>query len=263
MRAQSVLLTFCGAYVLDRGPVAASSFVCALAELGIGEYATRSGLTRMVDRGLLRSHRSGRQVYFGLTDMGRSVLTEASQRVWGKGVVLRHWNGKWTVLGFSLPESRRAERHRLRARLRWAGFGMLQPGLWISPHPVDLRLLSTQPGVEAYIRSFVGRPSDGTDVASMISTVWDLESLGVRYDRFLERWDTSGPVPEVTDRGRRLLFATEWLLLVREDPCLPRELLPDDWPGLRAQTVARRLRSTFFRRSRTDADAIVYLRSTA
>jgi phenylacetic acid degradation operon negative regulatory protein len=49
------------------------------------------------------------------------------------GAVNRHWDGRWTLLSFTLPESWQRQRHELRIRLLWAGFGPLQGGLWIAP----------------------------------------------------------------------------------------------------------------------------------
>lgn len=257
VHAQSVLLTFCGAYVLDQLAVSATSFVHVLEEIGIGEYATRSALTRMARNGLLHTSRSGRQVYYGVSDAGRVLLMEAATRVWDKGVVLRRWNGEWTLFGFSIPESRRDERHSLRSRLTWAGFGMLQHGLWISPHPVDPHLLLAESDVAHFVHGFVARPTSGTDVDTIIASAWDLESLAARYRTFLARWDVPEPLPGATDLSRQLLLATEWLLLVREDPCLPLQHLPEGWPGARAQSVARALRATLAGPARVIAERTI------
>jgi phenylacetic acid degradation operon negative regulatory protein len=257
VHAQSVLLTFCGAYVLDQRAVSAASFVRVLGDIGIREYATRSALTRMVRNGLLRTRRSGRQVYYGVSDTGRVVLTEAATRVWDKGVVLRRWNGEWTLFGFSIPESRRDERHSLRSRLTWAGFGMLQHGLWISPHPIDPHLLLAESDAAHFVHGFVARPTIGTDVDTIIASAWDLESLAKRYRTFLARWDVPQPIPGATALSRQLLLATEWLLLVREDPCLPLQHLPEDWPGHRAQSVARALRAALAGPARVIAERTI------
>ncbi|OKJ81441.1 hypothetical protein AMK31_23900 [Streptomyces sp. TSRI0107] len=55
------------------------SVVDVFARAGVGEQATRSTLTRMVSRGLLRRRREGRRMYFGLT--GRSAAVPSTPRV--------------------------------------------------------------------------------------------------------------------------------------------------------------------------------------
>ena len=44
------------------------------------------------------------------------------------------WDGWWTLVAFSLPQERSAQRRALRGQLRWLGYAPLYDGLWISPH---------------------------------------------------------------------------------------------------------------------------------
>lgn len=139
VRPQALLLTFCGAHMPAGQAVYSGSLVKLLQRVGVGEHATRSTLARMCRRGLLVRHRVGKRVYFEVSARAATMLAEAAERVWREGAVNRGWDGNWTLLGFSLPESRRADRHLLRSRLTWAGFGLLQHGLWISPHGLTRR----------------------------------------------------------------------------------------------------------------------------
>ena len=68
----------------------------------------RSTLARMVKRDLLVRHRRGRKVYFGLTPRAAEVLEDGRRRMWETGAVNRDWDGTWTLVGFSLPDSRRS-----------------------------------------------------------------------------------------------------------------------------------------------------------
>lgn len=245
-RPQSLVITFCGAYVVGQRAVSTGSFVEALERVGISADATRSTLARMTKNDLLEISRSGRNAYYAVTERAGVILAEGARRVWEHGVVLRGWSGQWTLLGFSLPESRRADRHLVRSRLTWAGFGMIQHGLWISPHSVDPDTLFEGLDVVDNVKAFSASPFEFMDVGRMIADAWDLAALAKRYRDFLARWDVPEPHPELPDDlGRQLLLSTEWLLLVREDPRLPVEHLPAAWPGFAAQDVARRLRSRF------------------
>jgi phenylacetic acid degradation operon negative regulatory protein len=259
IRPQALLLTFCAVHVLGREEaVFSGSFVEVLARVDIGEHAARSTLARMTRRGLLMRHRRGKRVYFGLSPRAVAVLADGAERLWRQGAVNRGWDGHWTLLGFSLPETRRADRHLLRSRLLWAGFGMLQNGLWIAPSTVDVERVLGELDVVDHIRVFRGRALAPTDTAEMVRGIWDLESLAARYRQFLDRWDTPHPLPDAADDlTRQLLLLTEWLLLVRNDPHLPLEHLPADWPAVRAEHVAIRLRERFEAPARKIVEAIV------
>jgi phenylacetic acid degradation operon negative regulatory protein len=242
VRPQTLLLTLLGSTALDRDvAIFSGSFVTAMARLGVSEHATRSTLARMVNRGLLVRHRRGRRVYLGLTSRAAAVLREGEERMWRRGAVNRDTSGRWTLLGFSLPESRRDERHLLRSRLRWAGFGMLRSGLWIAPGAVDVTPLTSDPHLRDHVLVFRAEPAEPADIDRMVRDAYDLPAIAARYHDFLRRWDTRRPLPDATDDlARHLWLLSDWLLLLRDDPRIPLHTLPPDWPAVAAQEVFHR-----------------------
>ncbi|CAM5306633.1 PaaX family transcriptional regulator [Streptomyces tanashiensis] len=140
----------------------------AFARVDVGEDAVRSALTRMVGRGLLERHRRGRRMYFSLTDSRAAEVrfADGQERIHRTGAVNRAWDGTWTLVGFSLPESWRRERHDLRApRLVWAGFGPLQSGLWVAPGRVDVAPMAAELRLGDRIRAFHGEAAAPTELA--------------------------------------------------------------------------------------------------
>jgi phenylacetic acid degradation operon negative regulatory protein len=228
------MLTFLGDHVLDQHIcVYSGSVIDVLGRAGVSAEATRSTLTRMAGRGLLRRQRNGRRMYFGLTERSARILHDGSVRLWQTGAVNRDWDGTWTLLAFSLPGERRRERHDLRAALAWAGFGPIQGGLWIAPGAPDVSELLSE-----HIRVFRGRTDPSTDIAEMIAGAYDLSALADRYEAFRTRWAggrTADPL------ATKLLLITDWLQIVRRDPRLPAEHLPADWPAAPAQELFRAL----------------------
>lgn len=247
VRPQAVLLTFCAQFLLDRpAPLFTGSFVEAVTRAGIGEHAVRTTVTRMCQRGLLDRRRAGPKVYLSLAPGTAQLLHDAEARVWLQGAVNRSWSGEWTLLSFSLPESRRAERHQLRKRLGWEGFGLLHSGLWIAPPAADVPKVLAGLAVDDDVRVFRATALAPTDVRRLVTDAWDLEALAAGYTGFLERW--AGPAPRSDlgdDLARFLLLLTEWLLLVRIDPHLPEELLPPGWPAVAAERLVHRLRAEY------------------
>ncbi len=242
LRPQSLMLTFLGDQVLGRDVcVYSGSVIEVFARAGIGEQATRSTLSRMVGRDLLRRQREGRRMYFGLTERSEAVLRDGEQRIWQTGAVNRHWDGTWTLLGFSLPESWQRRRHDLRSQLTWSGFGPLFNGLWIAPGEVDVSALVAELGLSAHVKVFRAHADTGMDIGQMIEETWELSDLAGRYEGFVGRWRPwEDDLPDAGDAlVLRLRLQTEWLQIVRRDPRLPVRHLPDDWPAEQAEKTFR------------------------
>ncbi|WNM33626.1 PaaX family transcriptional regulator C-terminal domain-containing protein [Streptomyces sp. Li-HN-5-11] len=245
-RPQSLMLTFFGVHVLGRDiALSAGSLIDVLARAGITEEAVRSTLTRMVRRELLTRYRRGRKTYFGLTERAAAVLQDGHDRIWHTGAVNRDWDGTWTLVGFSLPEAWRRERHDLRSRLVWGGFGPLQNGLWVAPGTVDVAAVVGGLGLQDHLRVFhsamAGAP---TDARTVLETAFDIHAIAKGYEEFLARWGGSGTGAGDNSSDvvvRQLLLHSDWLDLVRRDPHLPASHLPHDWPAERAEELFHEL----------------------
>jgi DNA-binding transcriptional regulator PaaX len=241
VRPETLLLTLFGDYVLDRGiAVSTGGVIAVLGRLGVSEHATRATLSRMSHRGLLRTIRQGRQAFLGLTAHGTRVLRDGQRKLDGD-IVDRHWDCRWTLLAFSVPESRRADRHALRTRLGWFGFAPLRSGLWVSPSAGDISAVLAELDLLEHAEVFRAEAFMWTDPARIAREAWDLPELAAGYDRFRQRW-TDTACDEFDELARRVQLGAEWLLLIRRDPVLPAALLPADWSGVRAAALFRTLR---------------------
>ncbi|KOG36745.1 MULTISPECIES: PaaX family transcriptional regulator C-terminal domain-containing protein [Streptomyces] len=258
-RTQSLMLSFFGIHVLGTGTALSSaSVIDAFARVEVGEDAVRSTLTRMVGRGLLERHRRGRRMYFSLTDRAAEVLADGEERIRRTGAVNRAWDGTWTLVGFSLPESWRRERHDLRSRLVWAGFGPLQSGLWVAPGRVDVAPVAAELGLGDRIKAFHGEAAAPTEAGPLLRTAFDVDAIAEGYRAFLARWgDGRLPAEARDDLGLLLLLHTDWLDLVRRDPHLPAEHLPGEWPAEHAEALFRELSARFEPGARRIAEEIL------
>lgn len=235
------MLTLLGDYLYDRDLcVFSGSVIDILGRLGVSEHATRSTLTRMVNRGLLYRQRDGRRMYFGLTGPAEDVLRDGHARIWRTGAVNEEWDGTWTLLGFSLPESWQRQRHDLRSKLTWAGFGPLQGGLWIAPGHV--RVDDIVADLAAHVRVFRATV-DEADVPQLVADAYPLPSIADGYREFLARWSGELPYPD-DPLAAHLSIVTEWLRVIRKDPRLPVRHLPEDWPAIAAQKSFHEIEST-------------------
>ncbi|MEV0902023.1 PaaX family transcriptional regulator C-terminal domain-containing protein [Actinoplanes sp. NPDC049802] len=259
---QTLMLMLLGDFVLDRDVcVFSGSVIDVLDRLGISSHATRSTLTRMVNRGLLRRQRDGRKMYFGLTPRAAEILHDGRARIWETGAVNDRWDGTWTLLCFSLPESWQRQRHDLRSQLAWSGFGPLQGGLWIAPGVVAAQEIVNGLGLAAHARVFHARAADLTDIEQMVRDAYDLAGVAARYQEFLDRWE--GPAPYTDPLAARLGLIAEWLGAIRRDPRLPVEHLPAGWPAVRAQKLFRDLEAATLQPARDLAAGLLDLTPSA
>ena len=234
VRPQTLMLNLLGRATV----VSAGSVIEVFARAGIGEHAARSTLARMVNRGMLTRQRHGRAMYFGLTPQAERILHDGEDRIWRSGAVNLDWDGYWTLLGFSLPESWQRQRHELRSQLTWAGFGPLFNGLWAAPGRVEVTDLVASLGLESRVKAFYAQVVPGTDIARMARENWDLEAVASRYQRFLARWQGQDtPARRGDPLAAQLLLASDWLQVIRADPRLPAEHLPADWPAAKAESL--------------------------
>ncbi|HTJ69741.1 MAG TPA: PaaX family transcriptional regulator C-terminal domain-containing protein [Actinospica sp.] len=243
-RPQTLMLTLLGRYLLGREvAVSAASVIEVFGRVGVGEHAARSTLTRMVNRGLLVRQRHGRTMYFGLTDRSERILRDGEARVWKTSAVNRDWDGVWTLLGFSLPESWQKQRHELRSQLTWAGFGPLFNGLWVAPGRTAVDEIVGSLGLESHVKGFHASTIPGTDVDHMIRETWDLDAIAAPYHAFLDRWrDTETELDNGADPlVVKLVIDSDWLRVIRDDPRLPVEHLPADWPAADAEALFLRV----------------------
>ncbi|MCC2314862.1 PaaX family transcriptional regulator [Cellulomonas xiejunii] len=251
-RPEQLLLAFMGELMVagGTGPLPASVLIAVLGELGVGQAATRAALSRMAARHLLAPVRVGRTVSYGLTPESARVLEEARGRVFDDDPFAPHGSG-WTLVSFSVPERRRDVRHRVRAQLAWAGFGLLRDGLWIAPGEVDVA--QALGGVqddgpddgplddgELELLAFRAHEVPGFSAARSVRTAWRLEAMRARHEQFQDRWADRAPDVDHALRDVTALVA-DWLDLLRAVPRLPAEHLSPDWPAARSVGTFRRL----------------------
>jgi phenylacetic acid degradation operon negative regulatory protein len=218
----------------DRADLPAWAIVRVLRDLGMTETAARGALTRLRQAGRIEAVRSGRTVYYHLTDASILVIEEMTRRITGEAP---DWDGTFHGLLYSIPERHRAYRDYLRRVATLAGFGLLRPGLLVSPwadrYPID-RGIARAPAGSRILRLELQVPRDrARDVAG---EAWELPKLATMYRRKAALLDrTTQRLTARAPTGRQALrtFATTMESVFETvviDPGLPAELLPEDWP---------------------------------
>ncbi|HEY3879377.1 MAG TPA: PaaX family transcriptional regulator, partial [Trebonia sp.] len=187
--ARSVLFTVLGELVLRTGGEAwTSAFIDVFARLGVEEKAARQALMRTAADNWLSSERVGRRTVWRLTPEAMRLLRDGTERIFGFTAVAADWDGRWTIVIARTPETERAARHVLRTRLRWAGFGNVMPGVWLSPRSDrggEVRQILGEAGLpDGYL--FTAEHQGGGSLGTLVGQAWDLGQLTREYDEFIE-----------------------------------------------------------------------------
>jgi phenylacetic acid degradation operon negative regulatory protein len=240
--------------------ISSAAVIETLGRLGVSEQVTRLTLARMVERAYLERHRQGRRTRFAVTERGDRVLDTNESRLREDRAVRSQPapadGNRWTLLSFSIPETRRNDRRALRVKLAWSGFGTLRDGVWIAAGERDVGDIVDDLGLRGCVDVFVGEVHV-PDPQLMVRRVWRLDELRTGYDWFLERWDRPGLPAEARDElGAEIALITEWRQLVRAYPDVPAGYLPGDWPVARCEAVVRERREQLRPRARELFEAI-------
>ena len=116
VHSQDIVFTLYGDYIRHRGgEVWIGSLVELLGLLGLSGQAVHSILSRLSHKGWLKSRKTGRYSFYSLTPKFLALLEEGAQRIFQPRC--DPWDGRWHLLTYSIPESKRHLRRRLRKRL--------------------------------------------------------------------------------------------------------------------------------------------------
>ncbi len=240
---RQLIVTLYGLYARNHdGWLSVAALVRLMAALGVDEPAVRSSISRLKRRGLLAAERRGVAGYV-LTPTAREILADGDTRIFGRRRATAA--DGWVVVVFSVPESERERRHRLRTQLARLGFGTVAPGVWVAPGHLagELEEVLRRLGLEGYVELFRGEHLPFGDPAADVRAWWDLDGLRLLYAQFLDRhgpvrarWARRrSPVPDPeTAFADYVRLVTDWRRLPYADPGLPSTVLPPRWNGVRA-----------------------------
>lgn len=162
-----------------------------------------------------------------ITDFGKKRLLQKLPQYHMK----RPWDKKIYLVTYDIPTGANTKRNKLRRFLNQIGCKLLQESVYLTPynprqHIGDFAKQNKIPGT--IIISDVG--SDGgvgeTNIKDLLVKLYSLESINDRYEDFINKGKKK------TLPHKNLLF--EYLSILKDDPQLPFDLLPNGWSGEKA-----------------------------
>lgn len=182
-----------------------------------------------------------KQVFYQLKRQG---LVSYTKRLWQQPLITRQgrrrlkallpeyhsrrfWDKRLYLITYDIPEEQKTGRDRLRQFLKKIGCGLLQESVWVTPY--DPKKLLTEFARENNLSGLVlvsdlGKDGQiGTDNPRLlVQSVFKLDELNRRYREFTANWSGKPVAAETIGR---------FLSILKDDPQLPFDLLPDDWQG--------------------------------
>ncbi len=252
-RFSTVIYTLFGAFIVPRGGrVHVASLIRLVVPLGFSPNAIRLGLSRMARHGVFDIRKSGRRSYYSLNTKGLKWMEQGRVRAFE--VERKRWDGKWRLLVYSIPETMRQLRDKLRYKLQGMGFANLSASFWISPNELQATLLKylEQTNMVDCVETFTADYTGQHSKKELAAAIWNVAELSDRYGNFYKKYGkllssyeklakTGRSMDSAECFARRFCMTAEYVALRLEDPMLPPELLPVDWVGLRAEKIYNRL----------------------
>jgi len=155
---------------------------------------------------------------------------------------VKYWDGNWYLAIFDIPERMRQKREILRINLKRLGFGQLQASCWISAinYLKNVEDLIKFHKLEPYVILAQTDKLGREDSKSLANRVWELNKINQLYEGFISDW-------EKASENERFWLILKYFNILKKDPQLPIDLLPDDWQGRKTyQIIKRHLKQNSF-----------------
>jgi phenylacetic acid degradation operon negative regulatory protein len=258
-RANSFVTDICAWFVRNRvDGLKTATWVSLLATVGISSGNARSALHRLTKAGYLERRRLEGRPGYGISPAWAEWVDRAAGE---DPLEANELEPGWTLLTFSVPETRRADRHDIRTLLGRLGFASLGNGVWIASagRQEELRRALEMGGMEGYVDLFLAEYTGFLDVGEFARRCWDIDGIAGAYRAFIKetrRRLKNRPAADARAFTDVVLTSNAWRRVGFTDPDLPPSALPPDWPHAEARRLRDELLGRFLEPARAYVDSL-------
>lgn len=220
-------------YIEDKGTV-------SLEEIKMwGNAVSRGVLGKMEAMGLVQKDIKGERTLYKLSQDGyrflNSILDALHQNV-------IRWDGKWRFVWFSISENKRPKRDKFRRYLEALGLKPILNSAWVTPLDLSDEIIK-------YSRKL--------QIEDNVLFVEAAKIAGVTQDTLLKAWNFDKYKHELESfindsqallndhkisrfELKKMIF--RYAMVLNNQPKVPTELMPKDWPYLRSQMQYKRIK---------------------
>ncbi|WP_085992296.1 phenylacetic acid degradation operon negative regulatory protein PaaX [Oceanobacillus senegalensis] len=239
---RSMIFTLYGDYIRHYGnEIWIGSLIELLEPFDHNPQAVRAAISRMNKQDWIASRKEGNKSYYSLTKQGIKRMEEAAGRIYSEKPT--HWDEKWRMFLYTIPEEKRQIRDELRKELEWSGFGLLSNGLWVTPNDLTQQVndIIQKYEIEDYVHFFESENIGPKDNQQIVRECWDMDYIKKRYELFINLYTEKfyqdreelkkGTVSDKECFVKRTRLVHYYRKSLFIDPGLPQELLPPNFIG--------------------------------
>lgn len=178
--------------------------------------------------------------YYSISKKGQDLLNSILDNLHKSTL---HWDQKWRFVSFSIPESKRSLRDKYRREIEAMGLKMILTGLWITPLDLKDQLEQKAKDLGIFSNFMLIESSDiSTGISQeQLRNLWPFDkSRQEIYDFINDSTNYLAQKQKISFETKKLIF--KYAMILENQPKLPIELFPSDWPQFRAQLVYRKVR---------------------
>lgn len=209
----------------------------------LGNAVSRGVIGKMEAMKLIERTETQGRIFFKLSQNGYEYLNKVLNALHEP---IRHWDGMWRVVWFSIPESNRSVRDKFRRNLESIGMRPILNSAWISPCDLKSHILESAKALNILDKILYVETANIEGISKdEIVKSWDFEASKDQYEEFIKKaQDITNSKDSNKLAYKRLIL--EYAIIINNEPKLPIELFPSDWPKFRATLLykkAKRLMS--------------------
>lgn len=142
------------------------------------------------------------------------------------------WDGNWYLVNYDIPEKISRKRDILREILVSLGFGRMQNSNFISPYNFlgDVEKIVEELNLEPYVILAISNKVGREASKILAERVWKISEIQRKYLEFISEFKEN-------DNPSYFEVFFKYHSILKQDSCLPKELLPADWAGEEAHQL--------------------------
>lgn len=154
----------------------------------------------------------------------------------------QHWDGKWRFVSFSIPEKDRSKRDKFRRELEALGLRSYLNSYWITPFDIKEKIIKKAELLNISDDVLIIESSEifGKKSSDLIRA-WDFEKSREFFEQFIIDSEKLLQNKSKTTFDIKLNIFN-YAFILNNQPQLPIELMPKDWPQFRANLEYKKVR---------------------